>query len=596
MKEILQLFILPNQNLSLPNIANLYTTNDFRGLNAKLELLKKKKKDAVSEYLQYPDGYEYFEENNKFSQSLESCFQEVILDTSEVYKPIFPTNVEGDDHSTFSYMKPSPCLNIQQYTNCSEYCNWHKQVFKEWQKDEFIALMKYAIPQRKVHIGPGRLQEMNMAKKLFGKHVKNKLTNEMAPIPLILFCYRKDKEDYIGDDLGMIAKACNEFFPTPTYQGICLTKNLDIKEVLNLDTNYDILMEPELQESSQYVKGGTYGTENTLMFFSGNDLEVDYTDFREYTKGDTGVTNYWDGPVELMIHQSNEFARFFQDDSLIKSTKVPPFPKLERSWEYWIEVTPHVQKTTEAFKNIHLQNRGCRLQHEVHENSVFKSYTMENCRYECHVKKAVEICKCIPWDFNFIHHDRQIQECDIFGRTCFYHSVKNLTLISKDIICNHCIKECDYATYDIVEIGKKSIGDILKRKYFDVNKNTGQCTGQRALCDYFTAPINGTLIDKGLENAFNAMAFYSIRGSRDKQLNITGLEKYKDLIILHIRILKPEIKVIDAKYSTLDKFANFGGNFGIFAEITGCSFLGMLNILILLFKLIFSPRTIKLQN
>ena len=57
------------------------------------------------------------------------------------------------------------------------------------------------------------------------------------------------------------------------------------------------------------------------------------------------------------------------------------------------------------------------------------------------------------------------------------------------------------------------------------------------------------------------------------------------------RVLKPEIKVIDAKYSTLDKFANFGGNFGIFAEITGCSFLGMVNFLILLFKLIFSTRS-----
>ena len=84
------------------------------------------------------------------------------------------------------------------------------------------------------------------------------------------------------------------------------------------------------------------------------------------------------------------------------------------------------------------------------------------------------------------------------------------------------------------------------------------------------------------------MAFYSIQ--KTKGLNSTGVIKSEDLIIVHLRILKPHIKVIDAKYSIMDKFANFGGNFGIFAEITGCSFLGMLNFFILLFKLIFSPH------
>ena len=327
------------------------------------------------------------------------------------------------------------------------------------------------------------------------------------------------------------------------------------------------------------------------MFFSGNNLEVDHTNFRELPGSDDGSTSEWDGPVELILHQSNQIAHFLQDNSLVKSTKIPPFPKVHRNKEYWIEVTPYVQKTTEAFKSIHLQNRGCRLQHEVYENSAFKSYTMENCKYECRVKKAAEICSCIPWDF--IHNDRLIHECDIFGRTCFYNAIRNLTS-SNDNLCKHCVKECDYATYDIVEIKKNNL-DFTKKyfEYFDVDKNNGQCTGERAFCDYFTAPINGTIIDKGLENSFNAMAFYSLWGTIGDRpgLNNTGLKKSEDLIIVHLRILKPEIKVIDAKYSTMDKFANFGGNFGIFAEITGCSFLGMLNFLILLFKLIFSPRT-----
>ena len=71
----------------------------------------------------------------------------------------------------------------------------------------------------------------------------------------------------------------------------------------------------------------------------------------------------------------------------------------------------------------------------------------------------------------------------------------------------------------------------------------------------------------------------------DSKANI--LKIFEDLVIVHFRFLKPEINIISPKYTTSDTFANFGGIFGIFAEITGCSFLGLLNILILVLKIIF---------
>ena len=110
--------------------------------------------------------------------------------------------------------------------------------------------------------------------------------------------------------------------------------------------------------------------------------------------------------------------------------------------------------------------------------------------------------------------------------------------------------------------------------------------GEKAFCDYFW-PNNGTkIIDRGLENFINVNSGNNLYDS----FKYKYAEMAKDLVIVHWKILEPEIKVIDAKYSINDKIANFGGNFGIFAEITGCSFLGMVNFLILLFKLIFSPR------
>ena len=34
------------------------------------------------------------------------------------------------------------------------------------------------------------------------------------------------------------------------------------------------------------------------------------------------------------------------------------------------------------------------------------------------------------------------------------------------------------------------------------------------------------------------------------------------MVIVHLTVLKPEINVIDVKYTLIDKLANFGGNYG----------------------------------
>ena len=61
-------------------------------------------------------------------------------------------------------------------------------------------------------------------------------------------------------------------------------------------------------------------------------------------------------------------------------------------------------------------------------------------------------------------------------------------------------------------------------------------------------------------------------------------------IIVHLRFQTPEIEYIDVKYTFMDKLAIFGGNFGIFETITGWSFLGMVNLLILIIKSFFSRQ------
>ena len=62
----------------------------------------------------------------------------------------------------------------------------------------------------------------------------------------------------------------------------------------------------------------------------------------------------------------------------------------------------------------------------------------------------------------------------------------------------------------------------------------------------------------------------------------------KNMIIVKLSFKTPnvDLAVLDARTTLSDKIANFGGTFGIWAELTGFSLLGIINITILTMKLI----------
>ena len=44
-------------------------------------------------------------------------------------------------------------------------------------------------------------------------------------------------------------------------------------------------------------------------------------------------------------------------------------------------------------------SRNCRFNDEIPENmTLFKSYSMVGCRFECMARYSYDQCKCIPWD------------------------------------------------------------------------------------------------------------------------------------------------------------------------------------------------------
>ena len=113
----------------------------------------------------------------------------------------------------------------------------------------------------------------------------------------------------------------------------------------------------------------------------------------------------------------------------------------------------------------------------------------------------------------------------------------------------------------------------------------GEISSGNKLFIEFIKDINNTLADPEMKKYWNLVSEWDT-------YETLRMDMYRDLIVIHFRFMKPQFNLIDEKQTTMDQFANFGGNFGIFAEITGVSFLGILNIIILFFKIAFSRQNL----
>ena len=91
--------------------------------------------------------------------------------------------------------------------------------------------------------------------------------------------------------------------------------------------------------------------------------------------------------IKFTVNQNTDFSQIFhnsnQDIDERSMTLIP-------GNEYEIRVSISGQKSTEAFDDLTLEQRKCRLAQEVEKSSLSKIYTKKKCKYECHIKKAFE--------------------------------------------------------------------------------------------------------------------------------------------------------------------------------------------------------------
>ena len=362
--------------------------------------------------------------------------------------PLFFTYLVDEVGFTIGYKrlenKPtllSPCVNNTEEHSCHSYCKWHKHFF-EWNqinKKEFFTLMKLSQPQRKLKTSEFSDAEMSLSKKIFGvgnnQSIQNEKELQLASMPLVIFCKDDVNQEWLGDDIKLFtSRFCSNFYPTPTDQGLCMTKNLKINDLMSVSEAFSEIFEVDKQKVPHLIQGNRINAKATYIITTNSNDDLTIKTFLRSKKMTSRKSRSKEmAKVFFQIHSTDELPQIEKDSNQIAEKDSLT---LEAGHEYFIQVTPIGQQVTKQFQALSFKDRHCLLSHEKNEHSVLKVYKKQNCRYECKVKFAISKCACIPWDFP-INLSETIKECDVFGRTCFFNafSVGFLKFLGKKLYC-----------------------------------------------------------------------------------------------------------------------------------------------------------------
>ena len=109
---------------------------------------------------------------------------------------------------------------------------------------------------------------------------------------------------------------------------------------------------------------------------------------------------------------------------------------------------------------------------------------------------------------------------------------------------------------------------------------SSSCYGSTMLCEYMQ-DLNGTFLKAGLKELF----WPTTHTSSGQYKQITSINRNMIIVILKFKTHEIDLTVLDARTTLSDKIANLGGTFGIWAEVTGLSTLGIINLILLMFKI-----------
>ncbi len=122
-----------------------------------------------------------------------------------------------------------------------------------------------------------------------------------------------------------------------------------------------------------------------------------------------------------------------------------------------VVVTPHVTVTDDSLLRQDKSIRRCHDSNiDANPLALFKTYTRDNCIFECHLNKSKDACGCIPWYHPKL--DLEDSTCSQNESICFKRSMER----SQDLLdCSHCVNECWKVNYDYT-LHTKPLKNICK--------------------------------------------------------------------------------------------------------------------------------------
>ena len=112
------------------------------------------------------------------------------------------------------------------------------------------------------------------------------------------------------------------------------------------------------------------------------------------------------------------------------------------------------------------------------------------------------------------------------------------------------------------------------------------------MCDYIS-DLNNTFSHSLLKETVWSAEYYTDGRRKVSSYFKIARNLMSNIIIVRLKYKSSEIEMnkLDVRTTTTDKIANFGGTFGIWAELTGCSLLGFINLITISFKLLLTIIT-----
>ena len=241
-----------------------------------------------------------------------------------------------------------------------------------------------------------------------------------------------------------------------------------------------------------------------------------------------------------------------------------------------IKVIPQLISTTNSFDKMAISTRNCKLSNEIEGLKLLNSYSKVGCEFECAVKKAVLVCKCMPWFYTNNFTDTPI--CNSFSGYCFEHFISNETNYKQ---CpNLCKEDCrgipmtvvtNYVPINAVDLCKE--GSFFKkqltrsyRQHFAFENYKTLVTGDGQIPDLQDSMANGSLCLWFIE----------------KFVGMVSVESPTNTVTKSAR---------EPRVTFIDQLGTIGGTLGLF---TGMSVLSMIEVaffLVTFFRSCFKAET-----